>query len=115
MTDPKLTAAARLSPEWKAIRAAARRERGELVARVSAILFEADPVGISSKNNADEYDAEAETIVARLPACGDAASARKVIAAEFAAWFGPEYGELTPALRQAVNEIWQAWTHARAA
>jgi hypothetical protein len=38
----------------------------EIVGRVSALLFAADPVGINFDDNTDEYDLEAEMIVIRL-------------------------------------------------
>ena len=41
----------------------------DLVGEVSRILFEADVIGIGLGSNTDEYDPEAEAIVAqRLPA-----------------------------------------------
>lgn len=51
----------------------------DIVAEVSRILFEADPIGINFESNTDEYDAEAETIVIALRSASNVDDARATI------------------------------------
>ena len=42
---------------------------GKLSDRVSAILFEEDPIGINFADNTDKYQPEVDTILPRLKTC----------------------------------------------
>ena len=67
-----------------------RRKQGPLEA-VSRLLYRFDPIGLVRYGApVDEYDPEAETILARLPSCGSAHAAHTVVHEEFTRWFGAE-------------------------
>lgn len=84
-------------PSPRASREALRQEFGALYGRVSAILFEEDPIGINFGTNTDEYDPEVDTILPRLAACVTVEDVRAVVHAEFVRWFDP--GTAGPAER----------------
>ena len=67
------------------------REQPTLVRQVSAILFRQDPVGINFKDNTDEYDAEAGTIVGRRGELQTKEDVYRVVREEFVRWFGEGY------------------------
>jgi len=48
-----------------------REEYGELFDKVSAILFEHDPVGLDYKTNIDEYESEARRIIPLIKQAND--------------------------------------------
>ena len=70
-----------------------------LVSEVSAILYAADPVGINFGVNPDEYDTEAETIVAGLPEARSHADVVILTHATFVLWFDEEIADLLRAMR----------------
>jgi hypothetical protein len=74
----------------RAAREAAVAGREPLVREVEAILFEHDPIRISSGTNADEYEGEAQSIVVRLPEAGSESEVQRIVHEEFVTWFGPE-------------------------
>ncbi len=71
----------------RARREALRRWYRGWFERVTAILFEEDPIGLDLEVNTDEYEAEAETILPRLEACADVHAVRAVVHEEFVRWF----------------------------
>jgi hypothetical protein len=71
----------------RARREALRTEYGELYARVSAILFEEDPIRINFTSNTDEYEPEVDTILPRLARCVTVEDVRAVVHEEFVRWF----------------------------
>jgi hypothetical protein len=84
--------------------------REALVAEVSAILFEADPMGINYDQNTDEYDSEAETIVLRLNQALGPEDVQRIAHEEFVRWFdafhaGPpaRYAKIGDAIWAAAN------------
>lgn len=81
----------------------------DLVAEISGILFEADPIGINFESNTDEYDAEAETIVIALPRARGADDVRSLTHEAFVQWFDPETAGSMERYRAASAEIWKAW------
>ncbi len=89
-------------------REALRSESPELFASVSAILFECDPIGINFEDNTDEYDAEAGSIISRLPKCSSEADARKIIHEEFKKWFSDTAGNVCH-YTECVRRIWELW------
>lgn len=85
-----------------------RREYKDLFEAVSAILFEADPVGINLGFNTDEYDPEVGTILPRLGSCSSLDDARRVISEELHRWFGDRASEVA-ALDPIAEQVWAAW------
>lgn len=81
----------------------------DLVAEISRILFEADPIGINFESNTDECDAEAETIVIALPRARDADDVRALTYEAFVQWFDPETAGPIERYRTTSAEIWRAW------
>jgi hypothetical protein len=91
-----------------------KKEYGDLLERVSKVLFEEDPVGLDFGDNVDEYDTEASTILPRLRNCHSAADTRNVIYEEFCRWFdAPTAGSIEKDTR-ASERIWQLWKESRA-
>src|SRR5438128_12033932 len=75
--------------EKRARRNALRAEYGELYDRVSAILFDEDPIGINFEFNTDEYEPEVDTILPRLTSCRSREHVRAVVHEEMVRWFEP--------------------------
>ena len=73
------------------------------------ILFRHDPMGLAAMGApADEYQPEAETITPRLAEAATDDDVRRILAEEFASWFGEE---ITPPLDSFVapaDEVWAA-------
>ncbi|MFH7041752.1 hypothetical protein ABT392_05470 [Paucibacter sp. JuS9] len=86
-----------------------RAKYGDLLERVSRILFEADPIDLNYKTNTDEYDSEAETILPRLDGAGSAQDVQQIVHEEFCRWFDAD--EVGPSSNyQAIAEsIWELW------
>jgi hypothetical protein len=61
--------------------------RQDLVSRVEALLFHADPIAINFETNTDEYRPEALAIVIRLPEATSAADVQRILHEEFVRWF----------------------------
>lgn len=83
----------------------------EIVGRVSALLFAADPVGINFDDNTDEYDLEAEMIVIRLLDGVLQSDLQAAVYETFVRCFGPEVEVVGPASRyqEVSDKIWDAW------
>ncbi len=92
----------------------ASREYGELFDRVSAILFEFDPIGIGFEGNTDEYDAEAGTILPRLKACHGVEDASRVVYEEFVRWFDEEIAGDPGHYKLIGDAIWSVWETSQA-
>ena len=80
-----------------------------LVSEVSAILYAADPVGINFGVNPDEYDTEAETIVAGLPEARSHADVVILTHATFVLWFDEEIAGPAEGYAAVAETIWQVW------
>jgi hypothetical protein len=90
-----------------------KKEYGDLLEKVSKVLFEEDPVALDFGDNADEYDTEASTILPRLRNCHSAADTRNVIYEVFCRWFdAPTAGPIERYTR-ASERIWQLWKESR--
>jgi hypothetical protein len=89
----------------RARRKVLRAEYGKLYDRVSAILFEEDPIGINFADNTDEYEPEVDTILPRLKTCHTVGDVQAVVHEEMVRWFDPTAG---PAERYATvaTRIW---------
>lgn len=84
-------------------------EHRDLVDAVSALLFEADPVGINFETNTDEYDAEAETIVIALPRAGGPRDVRALTHETFVQWFDMETAGPVERYTEVSARIWRLW------
>ena len=65
----------------------------DVVRDISAVLYEADPVGVAGSGDEDEYDSEAETIVLRLAderRLLTDADVLGIVHEEFQRWFGED-------------------------
>ena len=85
----------------------------ELVAVVSSILLRHDPARVDFGSNPDEYDAEAEDLIARLQDNREALFTDAICRQVMERWFGPEV--IAPdadfqALAEDVDEAWARFT-----
>ena len=87
---------------------ALKRQYGELFASISDALFKADPAGINFETNADEYEAEAATIIPRLSAAQSAEDVQNIVYEEFFYWFSGTAGPKDNYAAVAA-EIWTLW------
>jgi hypothetical protein len=76
---------------------------------VSAILFKADLVGINFKNNTDEYEPEAGTILPRLSHAKSVHDVARIIHEEFCRWFGAEESFSVSHYQDVAEQIWKEW------
>ena len=76
--------------------------------RISALLFQFDPMGIAFETNTDEYDPEVGTILPRLNSCSSSEEVLDVVCEEFARWFGIEYGD-RDRNRALATALWNEW------
>ncbi|MGC2450561.1 MAG: hypothetical protein WA477_23120 [Candidatus Sulfotelmatobacter sp.] len=87
-----------------------KAEYGELFDAISALLFRADPIGISFDNeNLNEYDPEAGTILPRLNTCKSADDVLGVVHEEFVRWFDADNAGPKEGYVQVAEQIWQLW------
>ena len=90
-------------------RAALKQKYGELFAKVSAVLFELDPMGINFESNTDEYEPEAGTIIPRLTEVSTPQDVEVIVHEEFSRWFGDEEAGPREQYRTVAARIWEAW------
>lgn len=93
----------------KQLRFARTVAQRDLVAEISRMLFEADPIGINFKTSTDEYEAEAETIVIALPRARNADDVQALTYEAFVQWFDPQTAGPIERYRAVSAEIWHAW------
>ena len=86
-----------------------RQEYGSLFDRVSAILFDLDPIGINFETNTDEYEPEVGTILPRLKSCHSVKDVRRIVHREFIRWFDRKIAGPETHYQQAAESIWAAW------
>jgi hypothetical protein len=85
-------------------------EYGELFDTLSAILYRADPIGVSFDNeNLDEYAPEVGTILPRLKTCASPEDALRVVHEEFVRWFDLANAGPRERYRPIASEIWECW------
>lgn len=100
----------RTREEIREERSQLRAEYGQLFDAVAALLFRADPIGISFDNeNLDEYEPEAGTILPRLKTCESADDVLRVVHEEFIRWFDADNAGSQESYRPIASEIWQLW------
>jgi len=76
---------------------------------LAEILLRHDPIGINYKDNSDEYEPEARTILPRLRTCHDSQDVVSVAYEEFQKWFGPDIAGDKQKYRSLGEEIWTLW------
>lgn len=102
----------RVSEEVRAARErqlAALHGQELLVDELTAVLLEADPIGLNFETNIDEYAAEAQSIALRLPKVSDLDQIRELVHQEFVRWFDADLAgspSKYTALAQKVLTIW---------
>jgi hypothetical protein len=121
VTEPAASDRAEIDRHWREVIvprvAAARVEREralvgreDLVSRVEALLFYDDPIGINFDTNTDEYRAEAQTIVIRLPEATSQDEVQRIVHEEFVRWFDPQMAGSVDRYRAVAESIWGLWT-----
>ncbi len=99
----------RIAKSALARRAQIKREYGEFFGEVSALLFEADPIGLNFSDNTDEYEPEAVTIIPRLRACNGPDDVAAVVFEEFVRWFTVEDAGPRESYLEVSGRIWVSW------
>lgn len=102
----RVSAAVRASREH---RLAALEGQEPLVDELTAVLFEADPIGLNFETNTDEYAAEAQSIALRLPEVSDLDQLRELVHQEFVRWFDADLAgnpSRYTALAQKILTVW---------
>ncbi len=79
---------------------------GHLIGSVTAILFHQDPASLNFGFNPEEYEPEAETIVARLDSCKSEEDVLALVEHELEEWFDEETAE-APQVTEIASEIWK--------
>jgi|HubBroStandDraft_1064217.scaffolds.fasta_scaffold678814_1 hypothetical protein len=82
---------------------------GSLFDEVSAALFAADPIGVNSGRNIEEYDPEAGTILPRLLVAHSADDVQVIVYEESCRWFGHEEAGKIGRYEEVSAIIWEAW------
>jgi hypothetical protein len=82
---------------------------GSLFDEVSAALFAADPAGVNTGGNIDEYDLEAGTILPRLHVAHSADDVQVVIYEAFCRLFGKENAGEIGRYEEVSEIIWEMW------
>jgi len=93
--------------EARASREQALVGQEDLVAKIEALLFRHDPIGINFEDNTDEYRAEAQTITIRLPDATSADDVRRITHQEFVRWFDPQVAGPPERYTAIAAEIWE--------
>ena len=83
------------------------------VGDLEALLFHHDPIGINFEENTDEYRAEAETIILRLPEADTEHDACRIVHEEFIRWFGPDIAGPAERYTTVAHETWLLWLSGR--
>jgi hypothetical protein len=94
----------------RAARESVRQAQPGLFAAVSEAMFRHDPIGINFGSNADEYDAEAGTVVPRLAGCSSAGDVERVLHEEFVRWFGAGTAGERARYAALAAEVWGLWS-----
>lgn len=83
-------------------------------ARVSALFFRHDPVGINfGDDNQDEYDPEAGSVIPRLISCQDVQDVERVLHEEFVRWFDADIAGPQERYTPIAAELWELWLEYR--
>ena len=82
----------------------------DLVAKIEAVLFDADPIGLNFGFNTDEYRPEAQTITVRLASAKSASDVHQIVYEEFTDWFDPNTAGPRERYQTVADAIWALWT-----
>jgi hypothetical protein len=93
---------------------ALKEKYGPLFDTVSAALFAADPMHINFRDNTDEYDLEAGSILARLDEASTVEQATAIVHEEFCKWFTDSVAGPQEKFSVVTSQIWDAWSAAKA-
>ncbi|MEM9035953.1 MAG: hypothetical protein AAGD18_15255 [Actinomycetota bacterium] len=99
----------------KRITDASAERRARLIGRddevewLEAVLFEADPIGISFEDNTDEYRAEAESILMRQQEARSKDDVRRIVHEVFVLWFDKKTAGPPERYERIAQTIWLRW------
>ncbi len=93
----------------RAAREQAVQGRAQLVAAIEELLFEDDPIGINFGTNTDEYRAEAQSIVIRLPETTSEHGVVNIVHEVFVNWFDPQIAGPIERYLPVSQKIWAMW------
>ncbi len=93
----------------RAERVRLRKQYGVLYTNLAALLFRHDPIGINFKDNPDEYEPEAGTILPRLQGCSSENDCLNMIHEEFCRWFSKENAGPISEYETIAHEVWIMW------
>ena len=80
-----------------------------LLAAVTLVLFEHDPVNINFGCNPDEYEPEAKTIISRLNHAKSPNDVLTIVHEEFCHWFGIEIAGTKEKYTKVSEQIFEKW------
>ena len=84
-----------------------KRRYGDAYARLSAILFAEDPIGINFDENTDEYEPEVGTILPHLDSCRSVEEVNRLLYSEFVRWFGVATAGPPTRYRRIAERVWE--------
>ena len=87
-----------------------KKQYGILFERISAVLFEADPIGINFESNTDEYEPEVGTILPRLRKSTCVQDVEKIVYEEFCHWFSVTDAGPKEIYEPIASKIWEIWS-----
>ncbi len=75
---------------------------------LTELLYRHDPIGLAALGAPkDEYEAEAGSIIPRLPEAESKDDVRRIVHEEFVRWFGDEQAGPESAYDRIAEEIWE--------
>jgi hypothetical protein len=80
------------------------------VRELEALLFEHDPMGINLGDNADEYRAEAESILLRRAEAATVDDLTRIIHEVFVRWFDADLAGPAARYEAIAADIWLVWS-----
>jgi hypothetical protein len=93
-------------------RAELRKRYKSAYARLAALLFEEDPIGINFGDNSDEYEPEVGSILRQLASCRGMEDIQSMVHREFCAWFdaytaGPRghYARIAARIQRELSDV----------
>jgi len=84
-----------------------KQDYPQIYDRVTAILFEEDPIGINYEFNTDEYEPETGSILPRISSCRSAVELQLVVHGEFVRWFNAETAGPLEKYARIATRIWR--------
>jgi hypothetical protein len=81
----------------------------EVAEKISAVLFQHDPVGLSLGTNHDAYDAQAQALISKLLRCGSEEHVAAIVFDEFTREFGALKAGSSSEYAEIGRAIWLIW------